>query len=419
VRDLCRIWLGRSETFVDLQVDNGRAICADPRQLQTILRGAVLAAWRRTLALRLSIVSTVAMIAVFVASAGPCAAQDPRALGREGTNAIDQQRFGDALDAFTKAVAIRPHDASFSFGAGVAAFMLGRNDAAQRHFERALALNPANVPAAEWLGDLHYRAGRLHAAITIYEAARERSPDVAALQIRLAECRKELELQSRFLDLRTAHFTVLFERRADEPFARAVVDRLEAAYSRIGAALGVYSSQPITVVLYTREQFDEITKLAAWSSAAYDGRIRMPIDKAPIDRDELDRVLSHEFVHAIVRELAGRAVPTWVNEGLATALEPAGDQDSAHARHEAPRPVLTALHGPFVQFSKQDAVIAYASAAHAMRRLIADRGVSAVVALLKDLGNGAPFASAFHQRIAMRYEEFAARVARGANGTNH
>ena len=40
--------------------------------------------------------------------------------------------------------------------------------------------------------------------------------------------------------------------------------------------------------------------------------------------DELDRVLSHEFVHAVVAMLGGRTVPAWVNEGLATVLEPAG-----------------------------------------------------------------------------------------------
>jgi hypothetical protein len=40
------------------------------------------------------------------------------------------------------------------------------------------------------------------------------------------------------------------------------------------------------------------------------------------------------------------------------------------------------------------------------------RGASAVVALLHDLGRGAPFASAFHQRIAMRYEDFQSLVDR-------
>ena len=59
----------------------------------------------------------------------------------------------------------------------------------------------------------------------------------------------------------------------------------------------------------------------------------------------------------------------------------------------------------------RDAEIAYASAARAVRRLIEQHGVAALVALLEDLARGAPFATAFHQRIAMRYEDFAASVA--------
>ena len=146
---------------------------------------------------------------------------------------------------------MRPGDASLCFGAGVAAFMLGQNDVAQTRFECALALNPNYLPAAVWLGDLHYRAGRLHEAIAIYETARQRSPSERELQEQLANWRKEHELQSRFHEVRTEHFTALFEVATDEPLAREVVERLEAAYWRVGNTLGVYPSQPITVVLYT------------------------------------------------------------------------------------------------------------------------------------------------------------------------
>lgn len=353
------------------------------------------------------------MLVGAVATAEVRAAQDPSALARTGTAALENQRFGDALEAFTKAAALQPGDASHCFGAGIAAFMLGQNDVAQTRFECALALNPNYLPAALWLGDLHYRAGRLDEAISIYETARQRSPGARELQEPLVGWRREQELQSRFHKVRTEHFTALFEAATDRPFAREVVDRLEVAYQRIGHTLGVYPSQPIIVVLYTREQFGDITRLAAWSVAAYDGRIRVPLGGALEQRDELDRVLSHEFVHAVVALVGGRTVPAWVNEGLATMLEPAGLQDAeATLARTDVRPGLATLHRSFVGLSTRDAEIAYASAARAVRRLIAQRGAPAVVALLEDLGRGAPFASAFHQRIAMRYEDFAALVAR-------
>jgi tetratricopeptide (TPR) repeat protein len=352
------------------------------------------------------------MLAGFTA-ADARASDDPIALARTGTAAIEDRRFGDALKAFTRAAAMRPRDASLCFGAGVAAFMLGQNDVAQARFECALALNPHHLQAAAWLGDLHYRAGRLPEAIAIYEAAWQRSPNARELQEQLANWRKEQELQSRFHEVRTEHFTALFEAATDEPLAHRVIERLEAAYWRVGNTLGVFPSEPITVVLYTREQFGDITRLAAWSAAAYDGRIRVPLGGALEQHDDLDRVLSHEFVHAVVAMVGGRAVPAWVNEGLATVLEPAGlaDAEATLARTSV-RPELSTLHRSFVDLSRRDAEIAYASAARAVRRLIAHRGAPAVVALLEDLARGAPFASAFHQRIAMRYEEFAASVAR-------
>jgi hypothetical protein len=128
-------------------------------------------------------------------------------------------------------------------------------------------------------------------------ALRKRPPPLAArreeLQGQLDDWRKEYELQSRFQKVQSEHFTALFELSTDEPFARQVVERLEAAYVRAGDALGTYPGKPITVVLYTREQYCEITRLAEWSVAAYDGRIRLPVIPRLRQLDELDRVLSH------------------------------------------------------------------------------------------------------------------------------
>ena len=56
--------------------------------------------------------------------------------------------------------------------------------------------------------------------------------------------------------------------------------------------------------------------------------------------------------------------------------------------------------------------IAYAESAVAVRRMIDLRGAASVMALLQDLQNGVPFESAFHQRMAMRYEDFRSMLQR-------
>ena len=77
-----------------------------------------------------------------IAVAQSSASRDPVALAETGAKALDERRFGDALDAFTAASAILPRDPSLCFGAGMAAFMLGRNADAQEWFEKSLTLNP-------------------------------------------------------------------------------------------------------------------------------------------------------------------------------------------------------------------------------------------------------------------------------------
>jgi len=358
----------------------------------------------------------IAAIVLVLSAIVPVAAQsrnDPNALARQGVTAMEQGRFGDALDAFTQASKLVPRDPSLCVGAGVAAFRLGQNDEAEVWLQRALTLDPALTAASQWLGEVQYRDGQVKDAIATYEAALKRDPKATALEKRLAEWQKETQLQERFYESRGAHFSVLFEGPSDELLARRVVEHLEAAYWRIGAALTAYPQKPITVVLYTTEQFRDITRLPTWTAAAYDGRIRVPIRGAFNQADELDRVLSHEYVHAVVAMLGGRNVPVWLNEGLAVTFEPGGTADAEQVlQRVSSRPPLAKLHASFMDLSSADARVAYALSAHAVRRMLDLRGPYAIIALLQDLARGGDFASAFGLRMAMRYEDFQALVAR-------
>jgi tetratricopeptide (TPR) repeat protein len=340
-------------------------------------------------------------------------ARDAAVLMETGLKALDAGQFGDALEAFTEASSMLPQDANLRFGAGLAAFMLGRDRDAQESFERALALDPRYAAASEWLGELHYRAGRVKEAIDIYETALKRSPGLEKLESRLDEWRRESRLHERFYESRGAHFSVLFEGPADELLARRVVERLEAAYWRIGQILGAYPPQPIGVVLYTRQQFRDITRLPSWSAAAYDGRIHVPIRGALDHTDELDRVLGHEFVHAVVAMLGGRNVPVWLNEGLATLLESGGREEAEEElARGGPRPALRQLHGGFTRLSADEARLAYAVSTYAVQRMTELRSPAAVVTLLQDLSRGAMFSTSFHQHIGMSYEDFQVMISR-------
>jgi hypothetical protein len=124
---------------------------------------------------------------------------------------------------------------------------------------------------------------------------------------------------------------------------------------------------------------------------------------------ELDRVLAHEFTHALVRSLAARGVPTWLNEGLASALE-ADDLTWARRRvHDAGGAArLTGLQKGFAQFGGADAQLAYATSALVVRRLLEEAGGFAIANLLRDLGDGVDFDTAFLHRIQRPFADFQA-----------
>jgi hypothetical protein len=364
--------------------------------------------------LRVIVVASLVLLGTNLASAQR-GRQDPQTLARQGAAALDERRFDDALTAFTAAAAQLPSDASVAFGAGLAAYMLGRTADAETWLGRALKLEPSLVQASLVLGELQHRNGRIEEAIATYEAAVKLAPPDKAppLEERLAAWRKEQQVVGRFSRSRGTHFTVLFDGPADEFLARRIVDHLESAYLHVGETLSAYPTEPITVVLYTTQQFQDITRMPAWSAASYDGRIHLPVRGALAEGEQLDRVLTHEFVHAVVANLGGPTVPVWLNEGLATVLEPGGSaQSDAVLAAIAVRPRLQQLHNSFSGLNAVEARLAYAYSAHAVRRIIELRGAYAVVGLLRDLAKGVDFTAAFGKNAQMRYEEFDAMIRR-------
>src|SRR2546423_2284970 len=332
--------------------------------------------------------------------------------GRGGWDAIRDGRNEDAAAAFADAIRAEPRDPSLYLGAGLAAQLLGDLAKARESLEQALKLAPNFTPASLLLGDLLYRQSNLQGAIAVYEAARKYAPDDKTLLARLAQLRDEPSPERGFFQSQSAHFIVLFEGPADDELARRAVEVLESAYWRVGTALYTFPDHVITVVLYTEEQFRDTTRSPSWAAASYDGRIRIPmrgaLERAP---GELERVLTHELTHAMIRAIAPRGVPTWLNEGLAVTFEPEGNVWAAKTLSESTARIpLDQLAGSFDKLSGNQARIAYAESADAARRLVDEMGGAGLVALLQDIARGVPLADAFERRMLTPYSAFAASL---------
>jgi hypothetical protein len=222
-----------------------------------------------------------------------------------------------------------------------------------------------------------------------------------------AQARQDDALHRTFQQAQGGRFTILFSGPEDSALADRAIDVLNTAYERIATALGTFPQRTITVVLYSQQQFQDVTRAPAWAAAAYDGSIRVPVRGALERPDELERVLSHELAHAVIQSIAPRGVPLWLGEGLAVTLEPQGTARlEAELARSARRLTFDRLSRRFDDLNTEDARIAYAQSAVMARTLFEQAGGPAVVMILRDLAAGGTFEAAYRERVALPFAHF-------------
>jgi tetratricopeptide (TPR) repeat protein len=359
---------------------------------------------------------SAALCACLVLSwAGLALAQsDPKAaiLEQSGWDALRDGRLQAAAEAFAEAVSREPRNPRFLLGVGTAAYLQRRDAEAQQALERALQLDAKLTPARMVLGPVLYRRGDLGGAIRAYEMLVTETPDDEQARTTLERWRREWDLHVRMRQTVETHFTVSFEGPAEADLATKVIELLERAYWRLGERFAAYPSSWIPVVLYTEEQFRDITRSPSWAAAAYDGTIRIPVRGALESPDELERILTHEFAHALVHSLGPRGVPAWLHEGLAGAVESDDLSWASERLREAGAPFpLESLQTSFGRLAGDQAVLAYATSALVVRRLMDEVGGPAIAGLLRDLGEGAEFETAFERHTRQSWRNLQSSLA--------
>jgi tetratricopeptide (TPR) repeat protein len=306
----------------------------------------------------------------------------------EGWAALQRGDATKAAGIFREALDRSPYNPALHFGAGYAAYGLGRLDAAISSLKKALEYDPKFLQAAALLAQVAYARGDLDLAIRSLEKARTLAPDDPGINEKLDQWRRESSVHARLDEKPGVRFHVLFEGTTQRALGDRVSRVLDAAYWKIGKTLNSYPSEAITVVLYTDKQFQDVTRAPAWAGGAYDGRIRLAVGGALKYPGALDRVVIHEFVHAAIATMAPRNVPTWIHEGLASLLD-STDQSWVGRALDATngRIPLEALDGGFGRFDGPTALVAYSESAIAARLLVERLGPNLGV-FLQMLGSG-------------------------------
>lgn len=305
----------------------------------------------------------------------------------EAWAALERHDADQAASLFRLELQQRPRDPVLHFGAASAAHALGQSSSALSSLKKAVELDPEFVEALTMLGQVAYEGGNGDLAIRSLEKASALRPRDRRLAELLDRWQRESSVHNSYLEKPAGHFRILYEGSAQQAIGDRVASVLESGYTNIGRTLNSYPSETVTVILYTNREFQDITRSPSWATGGYDGRIRVAVGGA-LRPSDLDRVVTHELVHAIVASAAPRRVPAWLNEGLATYLESSDRSWVAGVIHRASRVIpLDDLTKGFSGLDEQEALVAYAESAVAAEILCAKLG-SNIGPFLKMIGNG-------------------------------
>ncbi len=341
------------------------------------------------------------------------------ALAAWGWNQIAQGQYEHAVVVFQRGLSEFQNHASALAGLGYAYAQLRRDDASIQVLSRAAEVDPSNGRIHEWLGELYDRRNDLPNAATSYRRALALSPGDAGVAARVARLERERERHETFVQAATRHFTIQFDGRENRDLHRIALGILEEAYGEIGRAFGFFPADATTVILYSHQQFQDITRSPQWTGAVFDGKIRIPTDGYAARLDAFRRVLFHEYVHALIHAKTGapidrtearRRIPVWLHEGLAQYFEPSADGRSGHetlVKVPGDRRLLiplASLEPSFLSLTDAQATVAYAQSRSLVGYLIDRYGMDRINRLLDQLANHLPIDTACRDVFSISYD---------------
>ncbi|HIE64453.1 MAG: tetratricopeptide repeat protein [Nitrospira sp.] len=342
-----------------------------------------------------------------------------QAYAQLGWKAIRSNRYSEAILKFDKAIEAVPGETAHYIGKALALHRLERGFEALETLETGLQLNPIEAVLYRIGGQIYYDRNEYEKAIHAWENVLQITPEDHSLSVSLEKLKREQRLFSGFQREGTNHFTLLFEGQEDRTWIRPVLQSLEDAYQEIGQTISYYPQRTIFTVLYTDQQFRDVTKSPAWTKALFDGKIHLPVGGRLQDLKLLKKLIYHEYTHALVHQLSGGKVPTWLNEGLAIFFEEKARQGKVRRtvlRERAPKSMLPLekLHGSFMTFDKMTADRAYEVSEIATAYLIQRHGFFRIKQLLEKLSSGQPFPAAFDETFLISYKDFQTELRREA-----
>jgi tetratricopeptide (TPR) repeat protein len=303
---------------------------------------------------------------------------------------------------------------------GITQLREGDYAAAAATLEHSLQLAPNDPNALLALAEAYLKQDQRPQALDLLQRAKEAGVHNSDLDKKVERLSREVDAEWDFVQTESAHFRVSFADSEDARAVRVVLAALEEAYFTVGSKFADYPSDRTPVVLYTQQDFHNITQTPGWAGAAFDGRIKLPVRGLQADDAQLPRVVRHEYAHSLITALSAGRAPIWLNEGLAVWAEEAeeGERQAWAEQKIAGQELFTLaqLNGSFVELPTARAEVAYAQSYLAVRALIDQYGARKIPALLTNVGRNRTLSDAFAATYPGDLASFEERWLRGLTG---
>ncbi len=282
---------------------------------------------------------------------------------------------------------------------GITQLREGDFAAAATTLEHSLRLAPNDANTLLALAQAYLKQDQRPQALDLLQRAKEAGVRNTDLDKQVERLSREVDAEWDFVQTDSAHFRVSFADSEDTRAVRVVLAALEDAYFTVGAKFAYYPGDRTPVVLYTQQDFHNITQTPGWAGAAFDGRIKLPVRGLQADDAQLPRVVRHEYAHSLITPLSNGRAPVWLNEGLAVWAEETeeGEREAWAKQKIAGQELFTLaqLNSSFVPLPAERAEVAYAQSYLAVRALIDQYGARKIPALLTNIGSNRTLSDAF------------------------
>lgn len=327
-----------------------------------------------------------------------------------GTRFRSAGKLDEALRYYAQARSILPQNGVVAVNYAVALAELHRYADGTSAAEESVRLAPDLAASHAVLGYCYYQTGKLAEAVREFKKSLAIAPDAQIEQL-LAKAERELAAEGSFDEQSTSHFALKYEGgQAPAALRRQILDVLEQHYNDLEHDLDYSPRSRIQVVLYTQQQFFDVTKAPQWTGALNDGKLRIPINGLKQVDSNLSRVLKHELAHSFINLASNGRAPTWLNEGIAQLEEPGSIAREGtrlaslySSGHNIP---LNQLETSFTRFSEAEAAVAYAQSLASAQYIREVYGMSSLSLMLKRLAEGQSNETALRSAVHSGYAQF-------------